>query len=148
MMPLCIRFVDSHLNVREELIEWCSQARITGVLIAAKIKECLKSLGLNIEDCRGQRYDGASNMSSNRVGVQALLARSAQSHLHTLQWSLLQPGDWISLQFVIFSRNLRSHESSCKFLSVYIQCQTTEAFGSSECPRNAQPPQRKQESSR
>ena len=37
----------------------------------------LSQLGLNIIDCRRQGYDGASNMRSDRVGVQALIRKDA-----------------------------------------------------------------------
>ena len=74
---MCIRFVDRNLDIREELLEVCSLPRITGLHIANKIKDVLSQLGLDISDCRGQGYDGASNMSSNRVGVQALIKQDA-----------------------------------------------------------------------
>ena len=77
MMPVCIRFVDKNLNIREELLEVVSLPRITGLHIANKLKKVLSKLGLNICDCRGQGYDGASNMSSDRVGVQGLIRHEA-----------------------------------------------------------------------
>ena len=77
MMPVCIRFVDKDLNIREELLEVVSLPRITGLHIANKIKDVLSELGLNIRDCRGQGYDGASNMRSDKVGVQALIRQDA-----------------------------------------------------------------------
>ena len=46
-------------------------ARITGRYIAEKIMEFLKDNDLPVENIRGQGYDGASNMSSERIGIQA-----------------------------------------------------------------------------
>ncbi len=40
--------------------------------MAVKIKETLLKYGLDFQDCRGQGYDGASNMAAQR-GVQGLL---------------------------------------------------------------------------
>ena len=77
MMPVCIRFVDQDLNIREELLQVVSLPRITGLHIANKLKHVLSQLGLNISDCRGQGYDGASNMRSDKVGVQALIRKYA-----------------------------------------------------------------------
>ena len=39
------------------------------VILSQKILEGIKSIGLQIEDCRGQGYDGASAMSSITKGV-------------------------------------------------------------------------------
>ena len=38
-------------------------ARITGEVLTAMIREALDKYGLNLGDCRGQGYDGATNMS-------------------------------------------------------------------------------------
>ena len=51
MMPVCIRFVDKDLNIREELLEVVSLPRIIGQHIANKLKDVLCQLGLNISDC-------------------------------------------------------------------------------------------------
>lgn len=65
-LALCVRFVDSDADVREEFISFVQLPRITEA-IANKI---LKNLGLDITNIRGQGYDGAANMSSDTVGVQ------------------------------------------------------------------------------
>ena len=83
LMPVCIRFVDKDLTIREELLQVVSLQRITGLHIANKIKEVLGHLGVDISNCRGQGYDGASNMSSNRVGVQALIRQDAPKAVYT-----------------------------------------------------------------
>jgi hypothetical protein len=70
-MPLCIRFVDETNCIREECIHFSTLVRITGECIAAQICTDLKSLELDIKYVRGQGYDGASSMSSDRTGVQA-----------------------------------------------------------------------------
>jgi len=70
-LALCIRFVDEQCNIREEFIQFSTVLRADGATVAAEILESLKKLGVLIEDCRGQGYDGCSSMSSNRVGVQA-----------------------------------------------------------------------------
>uniref|UniRef100_A0A671VMP9 DUF4371 domain-containing protein n=1 Tax=Sparus aurata TaxID=8175 RepID=A0A671VMP9_SPAAU len=77
LMPMCVRFVDKYLNIREELLEICTLPRITGRHISTAIKDVLSHLSIEIADCRGQGYDGASNMSSENVGVQALIKKDA-----------------------------------------------------------------------
>ena len=44
---------------------------MTGEAIANQIIHIIEKAGLDIKDCCGQGYDGASNMSSEAVGVQA-----------------------------------------------------------------------------
>ncbi len=83
LMPLCIRFVDKDCNIREELLEICAMARITGKHIASTVKGVLSGLGIHLADCRGQGYDGASNMSSENVGVQALIKKDAPKAVYT-----------------------------------------------------------------
>ena len=72
-LTIVLRFVDESVNIREEFVQFCSTERITGEVIATTILSKLNDWGLDIEDCRGQGYDGASNMSSARVGVQGRL---------------------------------------------------------------------------
>ena len=51
--------------------------RITGQCIAEGIIGFLRDVGLEVEKVRGQGYDGASNMASARVGVQARIKELA-----------------------------------------------------------------------
>lgn len=83
LMPLCIRFVDSKYCIREEFMQFSSLSRITGESIASVILSDLEQLGLDVCNIRGQGYDGASNMSSDRVGVQALIREKAPLAVYT-----------------------------------------------------------------
>ena len=44
---------------------------VTGEAIANQIIHIIEKAGLDIKDCHGQGYNGASNMSSEAVGMQA-----------------------------------------------------------------------------
>jgi len=46
--------------------------RITGEVLSCKIKESLARYGIDLADCRGQDYDGASNMAGVN-GVQGCI---------------------------------------------------------------------------
>ena len=86
-MPLCVRFVVGDFNIREDLLEICSLPRVTGlhmhqICLANRIKDLLGRLGLDISDCRGQGYDGASNMSADRSGVQTLIRQDASKAVY------------------------------------------------------------------
>jgi hypothetical protein len=72
-MSVVLRFVDSDCNIREEFVDFMYTDRITGDALASKLKSALGRYGLDLKDCRGQGYDGASNMSS-AGGVQGILS--------------------------------------------------------------------------
>lgn len=69
-LALCVRFIDKNNEAREEFIAFINVPRITGEAISEAIITTLRNLGLDIKNIRGQGYDGASNMSSDNVGVQ------------------------------------------------------------------------------
>ena len=69
VLALCLRFVDTKSQIREEFLCFTKVERITGEVLAESIMSTLESKGLELKNIRGQGYDGASNMSCAR-GVQ------------------------------------------------------------------------------
>ena len=69
-----IRFLDSTKTVREEFVGFyfCEDVT-TGAAIKDLIIGAVVELGLSMDDCRGQCYDGAGNMSGRLNGVSSLL---------------------------------------------------------------------------
>ena len=57
--------------------------RADGAHIAEAIVQSLKSNNINILKCRGQAYDGASAMASEKVGVQASIRTISPLALYT-----------------------------------------------------------------
>lgn len=55
----------------------------TGTVIKNTIEQQLVSIGLNIENIRGQGYDGGSNMSGRINGVQALILKEQPLAIYT-----------------------------------------------------------------
>ena len=53
-----------------------------GAVLARAIKERINAYGLSISDCRGQGYDGASNMSSAARGVRGIIAESSPNAVY------------------------------------------------------------------
>ena len=45
------------------------------MVLTEVIQSAFESYGLDLNDCRGQAYDGASNMSSSGAGVQGIISR-------------------------------------------------------------------------
>ena len=82
-MPLCIRFLGQDNVIREEFMEFICLERITGGHISAKILQWLADNSLETDKMRGQCYDGASNMSSEKVGVQKRIRESAPLAVYT-----------------------------------------------------------------
>ncbi|KAM7430177.1 hypothetical protein ABFA07_019069 [Porites harrisoni] len=70
-LSIVIRFLDANKDIREEFLEFKDLERTTGAAVSETLLSTLRSLNIPIEDCRGQGYDGAASMSSQRVGVQA-----------------------------------------------------------------------------
>ncbi|XP_044170439.1 zinc finger MYM-type protein 1-like [Acropora millepora] len=82
-LSLVIRFVDSDGNIHEEFLGFQNLQRITGEAIASSILDTLPQWNLDIKNCRGQGYDGASNMSSSRRGTQALIREKSPKAVYT-----------------------------------------------------------------
>ena len=68
--------------IREEFLDFRCTDRITGQVISSLILEKLEQWGLDISNCRGQGYDGASNMSAQAWGVQSLIAQKNPKTLY------------------------------------------------------------------
>lgn len=90
-LSLCLRYV-SEGKIREEFVGFVDlfeenfsidfnsleegesiEPKMTGKKIGQTIVEQLKELGLSIEKCVGQGYDGAASMSSRNVGAASVI---------------------------------------------------------------------------
>ena len=91
-VSIVIRYVDSEKRIKEEFLGFVTVERITGKALAAALLSWLKEHNINVSFCRGQGYDGASNMSSGTVGVQALICEVSPlafyTHCHSHQLNL------------------------------------------------------------
>ena len=73
-MPLVLRYVDSPGVIREDFIKFVHcKSGISGAAISDSIKSEIRSLGLTLDNCRGQGYDGAGNMAGRYDGAAALI---------------------------------------------------------------------------
>ena len=75
-LPLVLRFVDQERNVREEFVRFyeCEDG-VTGQAIATLILKAVQELGMSMDFCKGQCYDGAGNMSGPCNGAAAIVRR-------------------------------------------------------------------------
>lgn len=69
-LAICIRWVDSRtLEPNEDMIGLYKIDDIKASTIVHVIKDALTRMQLSLKNCRGQCYDGASNMTGRRSGV-------------------------------------------------------------------------------
>ena len=68
-----LRWVDNELQVHEEFIGLYEVSTIEATSLVAAVKDCLLRLNISLTKVRGQRYDGASNMSGLRRGVATVI---------------------------------------------------------------------------
>lgn len=82
-MVCCLRYVDDDLEVHEEVIGLYSLDSTSAEMITATIEDILLRLNLRIDNCRGQCYDGASNMSGAKSGVASRLTTLEAKAVYT-----------------------------------------------------------------
>lgn len=82
-MSVVVRFVDKESNIREEFLGFtqCSEG-LSGEAIAKTIKQALDDFGLDIENCRGQGYDGAGSMAGKCSGAAVNIQREYPKALY------------------------------------------------------------------
>ena len=68
-LVLCLRWVDDDLNPHEDFIGLQPVLNIAADTLVAVICDVLIRMNLSITNCRGQCYDGASNMVGAKSGV-------------------------------------------------------------------------------
>ena len=69
-MSVVIRFIDENANIREDFVGFfeCNKG-LSGKAICSKLEETVSNLGLDMNNCRGQGYDGAGNMAGKYSGA-------------------------------------------------------------------------------
>ncbi|XP_050507980.1 uncharacterized protein LOC126885452 [Diabrotica virgifera virgifera] len=71
-MSICCRYV-LESGIRERFLGFVQLTKLDALALANKIQHFLNHIGLNIQLCVSQSYDGASVMSGKFSGVQALM---------------------------------------------------------------------------
>ena len=89
-MCVSIRWIDSSFIVHEDALGLVQLPNTKAATVFSQIKDILVRCMLPVAQCRGQAFDGASNMSGIRNGVQALLKREEPRalYVHCLAHSL------------------------------------------------------------
>ena len=79
---VAVRWIDGSYNIHEAALGLVQLPDTKALTIFGAIKDVLIRCGLQISCCIGQAYDGASNMSGVRNGVQALMKNENSSCLY------------------------------------------------------------------
>ncbi|MES9885077.1 MAG: DUF4371 domain-containing protein [Sedimenticola sp.] len=83
-MALCIRYFDGDKSeLREDFIGFAECESTTGEQLAAAFIENLQKAGIDIQNMRGQGYDGAANMSGQHKGVKSRIQQLVPQALYT-----------------------------------------------------------------
>ena len=80
-LVICIRWVDNDFQIHEDPVELINVPKTDAKTLTGAIKDCLIRLSLPLAQCRGQAYDGASNMSGHLNGVAAQIQKDVPSAL-------------------------------------------------------------------
>ena len=129
VLSVCLRFLDN-LNpeqpeVKEVFFDFAYLDKKDGESISRAIMECLSKRGIDITKARRQAYDGASAMSSSRVGVQtrirALAPRALYVHCnsHVLNLSIAS-----SCQIQAIKNMIDTTNETFKFFSLFSKTST------------------------
>ena len=85
-LTICIRWVDKELEAHEDFLRFHNVPGIGAETIVSAIKAVFLKLQLSLVNCRGQCYDGASNMMGHKTGVgkriQDLQPKAFPTHCH------------------------------------------------------------------
>ena len=79
---VCLRWVDQHFESHEEFVDLHVVDTVASDRITTVLKDVLLRMNLNLCNCRGQCYDGASNMSG-RSGDAAQISAEEPRALYT-----------------------------------------------------------------
>ena len=80
---VCLRWAGKDLEDYEDFIGLYKVDSITADLLTFHIKDALLCLNVQLSQCRGQCYDGASNMSGIRSGVSTQITKEKKRAVYT-----------------------------------------------------------------
>ena len=91
-LTICFRWIDENLDAQEDFVGFYQLPDIKASTIETVLKDALIRLQLPLNDCRGQCYDGASNMLGKNLWCgYTNLGITTKSLRNTLPLSLFKP---------------------------------------------------------
>ena len=83
LLSICFRYVDGQKDILEVFLQFIKLERITRSHIGAALLPFYKSSGTEIKQRRGQCYDGAPNMQSEKSGTGSWILRESNKVITT-----------------------------------------------------------------
>ena len=68
-LSVCIRWIDEKFEIHEDIVAIVHVQKTDSESLYMELMNTLTSVGLSIENCRGQGYDGAAAMMGHLNGV-------------------------------------------------------------------------------
>ena len=93
-LTLCLRWVDELFNIHKDFLGFYQLENIKSDTIVSAIRDVLLRTQISLDNCRGQCYDGASNMLGKKSGVAKQIldiqpkAFATHCHYHSLSLSV------------------------------------------------------------
>lgn len=82
-MSIALRFVNRNKKIRKEFVSFhLREEGTSGRAINEMIENAVTDLGLSMDDCHGQCYDGAGNMASRLNGAFSLIANEHEKAIY------------------------------------------------------------------
>ena len=79
----CLRYVNDDVDICEDFLKFIHcKSGLTGKDLYNEVTEALTSFGLDLQNCRGQGYDGAGAVSGHVNGLSALTLRENSQALY------------------------------------------------------------------
>ena len=83
-LSFTVRYVDRNDDIKEDFLGFVHlDEGLSGKSLAASILKKISDLGLNIENCRGQGYDGAGSMAGYKNGCSANILSKNKKAIYT-----------------------------------------------------------------
>ena len=83
-MSFCLSYVDDDGDICEDFVKFIHcKSGLTGKDLYNEVIEALSSFGLDLQNCRGQGYDGGGAVSGHANGLSALILRENSKALYT-----------------------------------------------------------------
>ena len=83
-MSLVLRFVDKNFDLREEFLCFLHcKSGLSGKPLSETLLRAISELNLDIDDCRGQGYDGAAAISGSKNDMVAHIIKEIPKAIYT-----------------------------------------------------------------
>jgi len=83
ILSICMRYVNKDREICEAFLQFVDLERITGECIGKALLKFYEDVGVNVKECKGQCYDGASNMQSQKKGAASYISKESPSAIVT-----------------------------------------------------------------